>query len=49
MVMQYASCLTFFVNQDTVPIEYCRSDWVGLAPISFYFWAIFMDSYSLPW
>lgn len=30
MVMQYATCLTFFVNQDTVPIEYCRSDWVRL-------------------
>ncbi|KAJ7171198.1 hypothetical protein C8R46DRAFT_948294 [Mycena filopes] len=30
VVMQYATCLTFFVNQDTVPIEYCRSDWSAL-------------------
>ncbi|KAJ7171195.1 hypothetical protein C8R46DRAFT_1349270 [Mycena filopes] len=30
VVMQYATCLTFFVNQDTVPIEYCRSDWSSL-------------------
>ncbi|KAJ7035123.1 hypothetical protein C8F04DRAFT_1037671 [Mycena alexandri] len=30
VVMQYATCLTFFVNQDTVPIEYCRDDWSSL-------------------
>ncbi|KAJ7732671.1 hypothetical protein B0H16DRAFT_1468445 [Mycena metata] len=30
VVMQYATCLTFFVNQDTVPIEYCRNDWSSL-------------------
>ncbi|KAJ7171204.1 hypothetical protein C8R46DRAFT_1262434 [Mycena filopes] len=30
VVMQFASCLTFFRNQDVVPIEYCRSDWSSL-------------------
>ncbi|KAJ7075949.1 hypothetical protein B0H15DRAFT_893820 [Mycena belliarum] len=30
VVMQYASCLSFFVNQETVPIEYCRTDWAAL-------------------
>ncbi|KAJ7143797.1 hypothetical protein C8R44DRAFT_602678, partial [Mycena epipterygia] len=30
VVMQFASCLSFFVNQDTVPIEYCRTDWATL-------------------
>ncbi|KAF7303610.1 hypothetical protein MIND_00590300 [Mycena indigotica] len=30
VVMQYATCLTFFVNQESVPIEYCRSDWASL-------------------
>ncbi|KAJ6462722.1 hypothetical protein DFH09DRAFT_1165820 [Mycena vulgaris] len=30
VVMQFASCLSFFVNQDTVPIEYCRTDWASL-------------------
>ena len=27
--MQYGSCLTYFLNQDTsTTLEYCRSDWV---------------------
>ncbi|KAJ7907191.1 hypothetical protein B0H13DRAFT_2662491 [Mycena leptocephala] len=30
VVVQFASCLSFFVNQDTVPIEYCRTDWASL-------------------
>ncbi|KAJ7753095.1 hypothetical protein DFH07DRAFT_824602 [Mycena maculata] len=30
VVMQFATCLSFFVNQDTVPIEYCRTDWSAL-------------------
>ncbi|KAJ7699130.1 hypothetical protein B0H14DRAFT_3036144, partial [Mycena olivaceomarginata] len=30
VVLQFASCLSFFVNQDTVPIEYCRTDWANL-------------------
>ncbi|KAJ7111150.1 hypothetical protein C8R43DRAFT_1139160 [Mycena crocata] len=30
VVMQFESCLTFFVNQDNVPIEYCRTDWASL-------------------
>ncbi|KAJ7437614.1 hypothetical protein B0H11DRAFT_1935801 [Mycena galericulata] len=30
VVMQYASCLTFFVNQDTIPIQYCDTAWASL-------------------
>ncbi|KAF7304373.1 hypothetical protein HMN09_00839300 [Mycena chlorophos] len=32
VVMQYASCLTFFVNQDSAgnELEYCRVDWAAL-------------------
>ncbi|KAJ7062151.1 hypothetical protein C8F01DRAFT_1024306 [Mycena amicta] len=30
ITMKYQSCLTFFVNQDVVPIEYCRTDWSAL-------------------
>ncbi|KAJ7807444.1 hypothetical protein B0H14DRAFT_2873134 [Mycena olivaceomarginata] len=30
VVIQFASCLSFFVNQDTAPIEYCRTDWANL-------------------
>jgi hypothetical protein len=30
VVMQYISCKTFFVNQDLVPLEYCRTDWASL-------------------
>ncbi|KAF7324994.1 hypothetical protein MKEN_00541800 [Mycena kentingensis (nom. inval.)] len=30
IVMQFATCLSFFVNQETIPIEYCRSDWSSL-------------------
>ncbi|KAJ7171205.1 hypothetical protein C8R46DRAFT_1216792 [Mycena filopes] len=33
VVMQYASCLTFFVNQDPAPIAYCRNDWSSLVKI----------------
>ncbi|KAJ7202123.1 hypothetical protein GGX14DRAFT_654839 [Mycena pura] len=33
VAMTFASCLTFFVNQDTVPIEYCRTDWAALVDI----------------
>ncbi|KAF9526190.1 hypothetical protein CPB83DRAFT_858212 [Crepidotus variabilis] len=29
-VMQYRSCKTFFVNQDTQILEFCRSTWAGL-------------------
>ena len=28
VVMQFSSCKTFFVNQDFVPLVYCRTDWV---------------------
>ncbi|KAJ7858335.1 hypothetical protein B0H13DRAFT_2356567 [Mycena leptocephala] len=30
VVIQFASCLSFFVNQDTAPVEYCRTDWASL-------------------
>ncbi|KAJ6540976.1 hypothetical protein DFH09DRAFT_1322838 [Mycena vulgaris] len=30
VVVQYASCLSFFVNQEVAVIEYCRSDWANL-------------------
>ncbi|KAJ7262908.1 hypothetical protein C8J57DRAFT_1334168 [Mycena rebaudengoi] len=30
VVMQFASCLSFFVNQDLGPIAYCRTDWAAL-------------------
>ena len=30
VTMQYKSCLTYFLNQDTNnTLEYCRSDWVS--------------------
>ncbi|KAJ6559283.1 hypothetical protein B0H10DRAFT_2169456 [Mycena sp. CBHHK59/15] len=30
VVMQFATCLSFFVNQDFVTEEYCRNDWASL-------------------
>ncbi|KAI1785565.1 hypothetical protein LXA43DRAFT_1100096 [Ganoderma leucocontextum] len=30
ITMQYQSCLTFFLNQDSSDLEYCRSDWSSL-------------------
>ncbi|KAJ7457249.1 hypothetical protein B0H11DRAFT_2063496 [Mycena galericulata] len=30
VALQFATCLTFFVNQDVVPIEYCDTDWATL-------------------
>ncbi|KAJ7620953.1 hypothetical protein FB45DRAFT_838622 [Roridomyces roridus] len=30
IVMQYQSCLSFFVNQLTTDLEYCRVDWASL-------------------
>ncbi|KAJ7763122.1 hypothetical protein DFH07DRAFT_738838, partial [Mycena maculata] len=30
VVMQYATCLSFYVNQDAAPIEYCDTDWAAL-------------------
>jgi len=30
VVMQFSSCTTFFVNQDFVPLVYCRTDWATL-------------------
>ncbi|KAJ6555219.1 hypothetical protein DFH09DRAFT_575005 [Mycena vulgaris] len=30
IVMQFSSCLTFFVNQDFSTLEYCRTDWASL-------------------
>ncbi|KAJ6629410.1 hypothetical protein B0H10DRAFT_2184378 [Mycena sp. CBHHK59/15] len=30
VVMQFATCLSFFVNQDVVTEEYCRTDWASL-------------------
>jgi len=30
VTMQYASCKTFFLNQFSGPLEYCRTDWAAL-------------------
>ncbi|KAJ7708301.1 hypothetical protein B0H17DRAFT_971837 [Mycena rosella] len=30
IVMQFATCLTFFANQDVSTLEYCRTDWASL-------------------
>ncbi|KAJ3551900.1 hypothetical protein NM688_g4442 [Phlebia brevispora] len=30
ITMQYRSCLTYMLNQDVVPITYCRTDWSQL-------------------
>ncbi|TBU25678.1 hypothetical protein BD311DRAFT_809046 [Dichomitus squalens] len=30
ITMQYKSCLTFFLNQDSSDLEYCRDDWSSL-------------------
>ncbi|KAJ7143777.1 hypothetical protein C8R44DRAFT_758874 [Mycena epipterygia] len=30
IIMKYSSCLSFFVNQDSTAIEYCRTDWASL-------------------
>ena len=30
VTMQFRSCLTYFLNQDTTDtLEYCRTDWVS--------------------
>ncbi|KAJ7674082.1 hypothetical protein DFH06DRAFT_978991, partial [Mycena polygramma] len=30
VTVQYASCLSFFVNQDASPLEYCDTEWANL-------------------
>ncbi|KAI0641246.1 hypothetical protein C8Q79DRAFT_1014656 [Trametes meyenii] len=30
ITMQYQSCLTYFLNQDSSELEYCRNDWSSL-------------------
>ena len=31
ITMQFRSCMTYILNQDTVPLTYCRTDWVRIS------------------